>query len=324
MRVTTLFFTVVALSSVSTLAHSYYFEDGFESGDLSATNAQGFEWGRPNGTYVFTSEGAVWGPPGYFNPPITTSPLAGYWSENADSNWQPANGSHFLNYIYAPTKNWTEQRFDLGASVPDIWIRYWLRVPESFNMTPGCDSSSTGNKFLALWHDGYSSGGEGATVIMGYKPANSGAGPDGDFSYNWSVGCNTNLGKKNNLPAQCSNGNKPDNVTWRIIRSPEDQGRWMQVVLHARSSSASGVADGLIEVYHRWEDETEFRKFSSPGIYLHKVGGGFQAGYLMGDAGIGHCTQTEWLMDDFTVSDQPLLSTDAVKMAPPMPPSGVK
>ena len=36
---------------------------------------------------------------------------------------------------------------------------------------------------------------------------------------------------------------------------PDDQGRWMQVVLYAKRSSEPGVADGVARIWRRWEGE---------------------------------------------------------------------
>ena len=96
-----------------------------------------------------------------------------------------------------------------------------------------------------------------------------------------------------------------------FIESDTDRGRWMQIVFHVQAESAEGEADGIIETWRRWEDEDTFTKLHETFDAALKIpaGGpaGFQGGYLMGWASDSYAEETEWLLDFFELSTEPLV-----------------
>jgi hypothetical protein len=328
MKVISSSLVAAVLTSASTLANSYYFEDGFEGGDTYSTNPQGFSWGGGNSNSIFNSQGMLWKKDtGTNDPPLTSYSGAGGWTWAKDSNsdWTPRSGSglNFLNFIYGVNDNWAERRFDMGVGVPDIWVSYWIRVPHNYYMPNNteCDAAGVGDKYFVLWHDDYSGKGDGSTIIWGMQ---DGGNRNASFNMNHSPGCFNNVGNKK-ATGECDTLPKPDKeVISGYIKYPSDQGRWMHMVYHARDSSVNGVADGVIETWRRWQGDASYTKLiSKQGVQLRSVVGGWHAGYIMGDSGRHYCEQAEWLLDDFIVSDKSLLTTSNPALAAPLPPTGI-
>jgi len=212
------------------------------------------------------------------------------------------SGTKALQFTYIVGGNESEQRFSLAKAYPEIWIRYWLQVPTNFkhNQPAGWPTNC---KLFALWMDDYSNKGKGSTILWEF----------------WDNGKNGS-----NLAVHYSEGNytitgehlqlKP------FITYPTDQGRWMQIVLHARASSKAGVKDGLIEMYRRWDDEGDFTKLHSvTGANLPIPAGGpagWKAGYFMGWTNPGYVAQTLWYVNDVEFSDSSLLTLTSKPNAP--------
>jgi hypothetical protein len=257
------------------------FFDSFESGDMSATNRDGFQWERNNRTSVVTMKPGpriVW----HNGPRDEAGP--------ADADWTAHHGDHALRFRYPAGEAWSEQRFDLGGAYPEIWIRYWLRVPQNFQHGAGNPSN---HKFFALWMDGYSQHGKGPTIVWNFWRQDDG---NSRFSFSHSrdpVGAG-------------HHGLAPD-----FLVSPRDRGRWMQIVLYAKMSSAPDQNDGEARIWRRWQDEKDFALISETvgrGFHAPEDGPqGWSAGYILGWANAAYAEDTEWLLDSFTVSDKRLL-----------------
>jgi len=258
------------------------FVDSFESADMAATNADGFSWANNNRTSVVTMDPgpvAVW----------HNGPIANTGPEGDD--WTAYDGEHSLRFRYPAGEFWSEQRFDMGQPQSELWIRYWLRVPTNFRHG---HASPTNNKFFALWMDGYSQHGEGPTIVWNFW--RDGETDDSRFTYS--------------LNQTGASGGSHHADYPEFIRSPEDQGRWMQVVLYAKMSTDAESMDGESRIYRRWQDETEFtpigettgKDFSAPPDGPR----GWQGGYIMGWSNPAYDEDTVWLLDDFELSTEPL------------------
>lgn len=258
------------------------FSDGFESGDLSATNAEGFRWTSRVRTSVVNGEAVLW------NGEDVHIPIAD------GKDWTAIEGTHSLRFRYPANEPWSEQRFDLGAPHPDLWVRFWVRVP--LNYVHGAEDTPRNQKFLSIWMDGYSSRGDGSTVWLGFWPTGE-DGTDSSLAVTYSAGGYTaSRGYQQYQP---------------FITSSRDRGRWLQIVFHTRAQSAPGVADGVMETWRRWQDEESFTKLHEVLDAEIKIAtdgpAGFQRGYLMGWANGHYAEETEFLLDLFEVSDAPLV-----------------
>ncbi len=260
------------------------FTDSFETGDFSATDGNGFKWRNPNKTDIVNSTNG--------------------------NNWQAKVGNSSLRFLYPADNFISEQRFELGKSYPEIWIRYWLRVPKNFKHNTG----NTNNKLLAIWMDEYEFKGYGPTVVWQYRN-------------NGNNGSNTMFYKMQNTGVlNDGNGGRHSGElqTKPFISYPADQGRWMQLVFHVKAGSSSTSSDGVVQMYRRWEGEAAYKKIHEdlnvPKLHAPANGpSGFKFGYLMGWANAPYASTTEWLLDDFTVSDTSLLTSGPIAVTPNAP-----
>jgi hypothetical protein len=272
---------ITLISLFSSIAHSEsFFFDSFETGDLSATSVDGFKWADSNRTSVVTSEDIS---PSIFGNSTT--------------------GEHSLRFRYAANTAWSEQRFSIGNSYPELWMSFWLRVPTNFSH-PATEEACCNQKLFFLWMDEYEAKGEGSSVGMEFRPDGLG----GSYFYSKiSPGGYTGTGY--------DIGKAP------FIEIPADRGRWMHLIVHVQSESALGAENGLMEVWRKWEGQSEYTKtqdLKDQPIRLSSTVKGFSNGYLMGWANGAYPVDTEFLIDDFKLSVEPLLNS----MKAPSPPTG--
>lgn len=259
--------------------------ESFESASLDLSYPSGFTWGAARSrSIVRDDQYIVWK-----GAPRLDGPFS-----DPDRAWEGITGRHALMFSYPAGKNgFAEQRFSLGRAYPDLWIGYWLRVPTNWEHGTG----NTNNKFFAIWMDEYEYKGPGATGVIQIRNAG-----DGD-----SIISPYAMTRDNHHP-----GETPGKL---LIRSPEDRGRWMQVVVHAKMASAPTARDGVFEMFRRWQGEAKFEEiFSFNDWDNFHVGGnkGFAHGYLMGWANATQAYESEWLLDDLVVSEHSLLGVQAV------------
>ncbi len=279
-------FTTAAflIVSASTVKAEIVFQDGFETGSMSHSE-NGFRWAQNNRTSIVRDDGCAV----HINPPNCVEGNPGRWE-----NGPGVAGRHSMRFRYPAGQAMSEQRFNIGGAYEEIWIRYWLRVPINFNMNPqGPNSSNNNQKFFALWQDSYSTRGTGGNIQWNFwrQAHNGGA----RFSFSMS---NDSVGSGHH-------GHYDD------FMLPEDAGRWMQVVLYAKTASGNDSLDGEARLWRRWENEPDFTLISESqgrGFGVPESGpAGWQAGYVMGWANSTYAETTEFLLDDFVVSTSSLL-----------------
>jgi len=256
--------------------------DGFESRDLlapaspaPALNRAGFGWHDSNYASVV---GIVDGQPTRV---WADGPTADRWPGH---DFRCISGSFCLRLRYPAGNFMAEQRFSLGRPYADLWLRYWLRVPGNFS------HGAQNNKLAALWMQQY----------------------DGPGDVTWQTRPNAQGGAQ--LLVQDGGVAVPEiTAAGQFIRVPADRGRWMQVVIHLQPATAPGANNGVIEFFRRWQDETAFRRlYRKSNAGFSDPGGGVRYGYLMGWANEPYAEETEWLIDDVTVSGQSLLGGAAI------------
>ena len=307
-------FTILLFCSlcvgVTTASAEVIFSDSFESGDMSASNADGFAWDKNNRTSVVTQD-LKDGPVGLYNNKQIYNIHDVIMPDGSTRDWTAKDGKNSLKFRYAADKEWTEQRFDFGTGYPEIWLSYHIRVPINYHRGP--DHPTTGgrnNKWMTLLMGNMSlySSQSVCKVIISDWPNADGSGIELDLSINNS-GVHTN-----------SSPRYVDFVT------PADAGRWMQVIYHLKASSSVGAGDAIVSMYRKWDD--------TPGGFTYITGYqntdchigsdsiatgylGWGGGYFMGYANDPYANDTEWLMDNFIVSTTSLLPN------PPLPPGKV-
>lgn len=287
-----LFLTAFFISPTKIEASQIFF-DGFESRDMSATNSYGFSWAANNRTSIVTMDPEDGSVAVYNNGAV-------YTIATPTKDWYAKNGDYSLRFRYPAGEAWAEQRFGLGIAYPELWINYWLKVPNNFNHTAGTGSN---NKFFAIWSDAYS-GPTGVNVVWETRPINEGS---------------SQIYFKYNKPNEGVGG---DNQYTPFISVPADRGRWMQVLLHIKLASAVDANDGIIETLRRWDGDSEYTQLHyADNINIYPASGphGFISGYILGWANGAYAEETEWLMDDFTLSvTNPLIDSTA-----PLSPRGL-
>ncbi|MBS8230993.1 hypothetical protein [Marinobacter salarius] len=253
----------LAMASALPVQAERVFLDSFESGDMSSTNSQGFDWGRNNRTSVVTEEAAV-----YNNGEIYNIP-------SGDPDWSPKTGDHSLRFRYSSGQPMTEQRFDLGAHYRDVWIAYWIRVPNNFVQ------GSLNSKFLSVWPETYDREG---TVTWNTRPNGRGG---------------------SNLLVSDGGVVRGEDLSTPFIEVPGDRGRWMHVVARLKSASGPNAHDGIIQLYRRWEGDDSYTVIHdkrTADTWDNTTGTqGISQGYILGWANDPYSNDTEWLLDDFSV-----------------------
>lgn len=259
--------------------------ESFESGDLSASHSSGFNWSGTNKTSLVKRDANA-GDTIIYAHNRATEEVVGF-----DREWQAIDGDVSMRFNYPAGEYQSEQRFSLEDAHTDLWIRFWLKVPINFKHS---SNSPTNNKLFALWMDGYSSKGDGPTAFWTFWHDGSGG---STLAYHYARGGYT---VANAAKEQTS-----------FIRYPEDQGRWMQIVMRVKAASSSSANDGIMQFYRRWADESSFTLFHDhrSADIAPPSGGpfGWKAGYFMGWSNPGYAQDTEWLLDDLVISRSSLL-----------------
>lgn len=112
---------------------------------------------------------------------------------------------------------------------------------------------------------------------------------------------------------QVATGNTTGNTVSATFDTDRDRGRWMEIILHVKAASARGANDGVVELWRRWDDESErtkmFEQFDADIAPPQGGPNGWARGYIMGAAN-GASTdgkRMNWLLDDFRVYSSPII-----------------
>ncbi len=289
---------VILSMAMYTTNSAEIFSDSFESADFSSTNIEGFKWSFPNRTSIVKQDpevGAV----------VVNNGKAIYNIIGSARDWTAKSGIHSMRFHYPAGESMSEQRFNLVTPHRDLWFRYWLRVPVNFRHGTG----NNNNKLFAIYMDSYEFKGLGPTVVWQYR--NNGSNGSNTVVYHLN-----NTGTMNDSNGQRHSGELQSTP---FITYPDDQGRWMQLVFHVKAASNSSLHDGVIQMWRRWQNESSFTKLheiTNAQIHSPVSTNGWRAGYIMGWANAAYSVDTEWLLDDFIVSDTSLVSVLRTPRAP--------
>ena len=274
------------------------FSDGFESGDLSHTQGNA-NWNDKTRTDV--------------------------------TNVISHSGKYSLRFTYPgnpdPTADsWAEQRYDLGAYYPEVWIQFYIYYPDG---TEGVGpkyirrTNVTGNdKFIRLWgnvprtsHFNSIVGG-GASTWNGANLDGAEIGLENFCTYNGKVTDGMGINEHGYFPfiGKSSVGSPADN-----------RGRWIKIKYHRKVASVANN-DGVEEM---WVDDVLKKSVTNlcgyPGDGYTNA---FSAGYLLGWSNTGFDKETYIYIDDVafsTTNDFNNLQINNIQpLAKPMPPNTIK
>jgi hypothetical protein len=211
-----------------------------------------------------------------------------------------SGGSYGLRFRYPVASTYSsnaEQRFSFGTPHSELWGRFWLRVPDNFT------HALYNNKLIALWMDGYSSLGDGPTVVWEYW-ANGSSGSN--LAIHWSEGNHLGGGPHLNFTS--------------FISVPADRGRWMQIVFYVKKATVRiddtnqntyTPNDGIIRLWRRWDGDSAFTQIHNitNANIASPPGGpdGFKNGYLMGAGNTSWAAQTDFFIDEVEFSTSSLI-----------------
>jgi hypothetical protein len=255
--------------------------DTFETANMQPTlNNASFAWEGNNRTSIVTMNP---GPTEVWNNGLRSGTEPG-------KDWTAKEGSHSLRFRYPPNQQGgAEQRWNLtGVAQPDLWIRYWLRVPVNYPA-----HTLGNNKFLGLWMDGYENTSLGSKIVWGLWPGANGT---------------TYLETQMQDRLRYFGSNSVNFINYQT-----DRGRWMQMVYHAKPSSSIGASDAVVETWRRWEDESTFTKLSDfQNVELRMpddpaLPQGWQGSFLLGYNNQQFPEETEFLVDNFELSTGALI-----------------
>lgn len=252
--------------------------DNFETSDLTPggtscdLNAGGlFTWDGTYGTSIV-------GMPGGVATRIYPTPQITYPGQDLT----PKQGNRCMRVRYTNEWMMSEQRFSLGAHYTDVWVRYWIRIPSTFNY------QGSNAKWAAFWTNGYDGPGD---VTFQLRPQGSG---------------NAKLVVQDGGVAVGE-----VDVYADFINAVRDAGRWMQIVYHLRPESSNGALNGQIRVWRRWDgDNTWTQIYNKLNAGFYEGGVGVHQGYILGSAEGGSYVgngEHPYLVDTFEASTASLV-----------------
>lgn len=277
------------------------FNDSFESADMSATNSDGFKWDKNNRTSVVIQDPSD-GPVSLYMNKVTYDIYSSVMPDKSVRDWSAKDKTYALRFRYPAGQKWSEQRYDLGGAYPDVWVSYWIRVPNNYYRGSGRNNKWFNIQMAPM--DQYSDKTVSRVEMQ-----------------DWS---NRAGGVKINIQFRNGSGGYTNSSSYNNFITPADAGRWMHVIYHLKASATASSTDGLIRMYRRWKNEADYTLINeltnlNVGIGAGSVSAGrlgWAAGYIMGYSNTSYANDTEWLLDSFVVSDTPLLTTQAEPKAP--------
>ena len=237
------------------------------------------------------------------NGPANTRP------DDLTTDWTAKSGDYSLRLRANAGSVWPEQSFYMtGPSLKTVWLAWDMRVPVNFDHQPRPDGGvGNNNKLFRLYTSPNKSTDNGSMIGMEFRRSSLNEGPapgtywTGPGSSYWYVKLGSEFQSSGDKLA--TDGSDPRG---RFITIPNDLGRWMRVVIKAKTSSSYGALDGSIEIWRKWEDETDFTKefdFQNQGLPCDEItGNGFLSGYLFGYQNMPYAVDTDFLFDNFKIA----------------------
>jgi hypothetical protein len=233
-----------------------FFEDSFAGGQRN--NANGFVWSTSHANMSVSTE-------------------------------NPRTGTHSLRFRFPPadpgkSDQNAQQSFALGRDLTELWVEYYLWVPNNFVLRGPPDWGNYNNKFIALWNNSYDGAGS-ITALAEFGRDND------DSSTSRMVSSSETDGSIRGKDAY----HTPNFV------SKAKAGKWTQVRVHYKMSSGldqPGIWKCWMDGELVWRNRSDWAFFRTGGEnYIRQ-------GYLLGAANTGYTDETIFYMDDFRFYDQ--------------------
>jgi hypothetical protein len=221
------------------------------------------------------------------------------WMSGAGTSVSTAiarSGSHSLRFLFrgASSDAWAEQRFYLGQEYKEVHVEWYAFYPMGFEGVGAKYLHRSGglgpnNKFIRLWKGDKSDG------AMGYQRQYVKAGAS---SYRQGSDSVESIGAEYGSDSAATGRYNLPSLSAAITDS--ERGRWLKFRFVAKAASASGVNDGVIELYR--DDVLAFRSTTVPLYASNGTVPAFEYGYLLGAANSGFDVDTSVYIDDVTIS----------------------
>jgi hypothetical protein len=295
------------------------FFDGFETGDFTSTNTDGFNWGpgtQQTSIVTATADTAWCVDHGSLGIPTATANDApgastlcnGPQTPAGGGDWLAKTGDFCMRFLYHSSASWewSEQRLAYGTPYLEIWQKWRVRVPTNFTHRHGAGIYDP-KKFSANWMDVYSANppdpnplgrnGSGTVVTELYTNGSGGS----DLHIQWNSDTTVTGG--------ADAYGDPQQLAYPNFILESDAGKWMEVILHVKAASDPAIRDGIVQFYRRWDGETYFTEIFNDNTRCYPLGivNGWSIGYLMGYDNGGYAADTEWFVDDYELSQTPLV-----------------
>jgi hypothetical protein len=211
------------------------------------------------------------------------------------SNAVSSSPSYSLQFTYAGVASGEDGMAQATMTLPQrsqYWFQYKLYIPANYYHRT--DTGPNNNKFLAVYAAPYQT--PGFQINLSTEPDGSG-------------GSNLEIHYYNNGHEQ-----SPIPVTTSFI-SNADKGKWMQLLVQVKVPSSSGSNDGIVNVWKNGQQVANVTNLASWGSTSNYI----SEAYFLGWADSGFTNTTLLYIDDLTVADTPLSSSQPI----PDPPSNV-
>ena len=238
---------------------SLLFQDGFDNG--AKTNANGFLWSPGKNVNI--------------------------------SNARAFSGSHSLEFVYEAdpvgSDSHSEQRFDFGRYLKEVWIEYMIYVPSNFAHRNDLPNN---NKFLMLWKDNYGSLQGSWQIGMEYTRQDDTRSFLRFLSSRWDYNYVASNGPWPIAPASSVPLIGPSTIR---------PGECNKVQFHTRAASSRTSEDGVVEIHINGTMLFSYYRGRFHNFDPAVGDAALRQGYLMGWANSGYSQETRFYVDDFRV-----------------------
>jgi hypothetical protein len=253
-----------------------------------------FSDGFESGDFSHKENGFLWGASNTGGSPASVAVVATKQKQGSNSMLMRFAGTGTAN-------SWTEKRVSFtSARQTDLWVKFDLFVPT--NLSVKDNGGGANNKFMAFYNGEYSTNFQ---VNFSYDVPNS----------------STSLG---DLAVHLfQNGHEISNDAYgsthaATLFKSADLGKWIEIIMHVKCTSASGVADGAMELWKNGEKIYSYKNLPIWGVAGYNYIDGV---YILGWANTGFPSTTDFYLDDIVFSNTQINPASAATVSPPLAPT---